>query len=51
VALCKPEQQDSVLEALRDGYFVEQPGDNPPPNLDQRLFVAIPSAGASVNRT
>ena len=51
VALCKPEQQDSVLEALRDGYFVEQPGDNPPANLDQRLFVAIPSAGASVNRT
>jgi galactokinase len=51
VALCRPERVRSVLEALRDGYFVEQPGDNPPPNLDQRLFVAIPSAGASVSRT
>jgi len=50
VALCTPDRVDSVLEALRDGYFVDSPGGEPPPALDQRLFVAIPSAGASVSR-
>lgn len=50
VALCTPDRVDSVLEALRDGYFVDSPGGEPPPDLDQRLFVAIPSAGASVSR-
>ena len=50
VALCTPDRVDSVLESLRDGYFVEKPGGEPPPDLDQRLFVAVPSAGASVTR-
>ena len=50
VALCTPDRVDSVLEALRDGYFAATPGGDPPPDLDQRLFVAIPSAGASVSR-
>jgi galactokinase len=50
VALCALDQVDSVLEALRSGYFVKQPGDEAPEDLDQRLFVAIPSAGASVRR-
>jgi galactokinase len=50
VALCTPDRVESVLEALRDGYFVDSPGGDPPPDLDQRLFVAIPSAGASVSR-
>ena len=50
VALCTPDRVDSVLEALRDGYFVDSPGGEPPPDLEQRLFVAIPSAGASVSR-
>ena len=50
VALCTPDRVDSVLEALRAGYFVDSPGGDPPPNLEQRLFVAIPSAGASVRR-
>ena len=50
VALCTPDRVDSVLDALRDGYFVDSPGGAPPPDLDQRLFVAIPSAGASVSR-
>ncbi len=50
VALCKPDQVEFVLEALRNGYFVQQPSDNPPDNLDQRLFVATPSAGAAVCR-
>jgi galactokinase len=50
VALCAPDRADSVLEALRNGYFVKQSGDEAPEDLDQRLFVAIPSAGASVRR-
>ena len=50
VALCTPDRVNSVLDALRDGYFVDSPGGDPPPDLDQRLFVAIPSAGASVRR-
>ena len=50
VALCAPDQVDSVLEALRNGYFVKQPEGRAPADLDQRLFVAIPSAGASVRR-
>lgn len=50
VALCAPDRADSVLEALRSGYFVKQPRDEAPEDLDQRLFVAIPSAGASVRR-
>ena len=50
VALCTRDQVDSVLEALRNGYFVKQSGDEAPEDLDQRLFVAIPSAGASVRR-
>ena len=50
VALCTPDRVDSVLESLRNGYFVEEPGDVPPTDIDQRLFVAIPSAGASVRR-
>jgi len=50
VALCAPDRADSVLEALRNGYFVKQSGDEAPADLDQRLFVAIPSAGASVRR-
>jgi len=50
VALCTPDRVDSVLAALRDGYFVDSPGGEPPPDLDQRLFLAMPSAGASVSR-
>ena len=50
VALCAPDRADSVLEALRNGYFLKQSGDEAPEDLDQRLFVAIPSAGASVRR-
>jgi len=50
VALCTPDRVNSVLDALRDGYFVDSPGGDPPPDLEQRLFVAIPSAGASVSR-
>jgi galactokinase len=50
VALCAPDQVDSVLEALRIGYFVKQPGGEAPADLHRRLFVAIPSAGASVRR-
>jgi galactokinase len=49
VALCTPDRVDSVLEALRDGYFVDAPGREPPADLEQRLFVAIPSAGAAVS--
>ncbi len=50
VALCAPDRTDSVLKALRNGYFVKQPEGRAPADLDQRLFVAIPSAGASVRR-
>jgi galactokinase len=50
VALCTPDRVDIVLEALRDGYFVDAPGREPPADLEQRLFVAIPSAGAEVSR-
>lgn len=50
VALCTPDRVDSVLEALRDGYFMYAPGREPPADLEQRLFVAIPSAGAAVSR-
>jgi galactokinase len=50
VALCTPDRVESVLEALRDGYFVDTPGRVPPADLEQRLFVAIPSAGAAVSR-
>ena len=50
VALCTPDRVDFVLEALRDGYFVDTPGREPPADLEQRLFVAIPSAGAEVSR-
>ena len=49
VALTSPEAVDAVLSALRDGYFIDADGEIPT-DLEQRLFVAIPSAGASVER-
>ncbi|MGW8283972.1 MAG: hypothetical protein ACWGON_11790, partial [Gemmatimonadota bacterium] len=50
VALCSSGTVDSVLDALREGYFVEQSVGDLRPDLSQRLFVAVPSAGASITR-
>ncbi len=50
VALCSPDTVDSVLDALREGYFEQESVGDSPPELNHRLFVAIPSAGASITR-
>ncbi len=50
VALCTPDRVDPVFEALREGYYADAPGTHSPESLEQRLFEAIPSAGATVRR-
>jgi galactokinase len=50
VALSAPDQVEHVFQALREGYYAAAPGATSTKDLDQRLFEAIPSAGATVRR-
>ncbi|MCL7976499.1 MAG: galactokinase [marine benthic group bacterium] len=50
VALCAPDRVDPVYKALREGYYAAAPGAPSTIDLEQRLFEAVPSAGATVRR-
>jgi galactokinase len=50
VALCTPDRVDAVLAAWREGYFAHLPTPRSEGQLNQRMFVAVPSAGAAVRR-
>ncbi|MEJ2482045.1 MAG: galactokinase [Gemmatimonadota bacterium] len=50
VALCDRDRVDPVLAAVRKGYFARLPEPVSRDELDRRLFVAVPSAGAAVRR-
>jgi len=50
VALCAPDRVQPVRDALATEYFCAKGGGEPPSDLEQRLFEARASAGASVRR-